>query len=167
VEKHHADMPADKANDLLTDYFSRGGTFRELKNLSDDSMEAIYSVAFNLYQGGRYAEAKKIFQFLCFYDHYNTKYFLGLGACQMMEQDYETAIEVLSFACVLDTDDPRGMLYIGDCHMALDRPGAAKVAYETAVSWAGDQESFRQEKKRAQAMAASAAAIVEEDDERL
>lgn len=163
MENQNATLPEGQASDLLTDYFNRGGTFRELKNLSDDSMEAIYSTAFNLYQGGRYAEAKKIFQFLCFYDHYNTKYFLGLGACQMMEQDFESAIEILSFACVLDTDDPRGMLYIGDCHMALNRPGAAKVAYETAIAWAGDQKEFRQEKSRAHIMATSASSIMEED----
>ena len=46
------DWSQEKVDDLLADYFSRGGTFKELKNLSDESMEAIYSVAFNLYQGG-------------------------------------------------------------------------------------------------------------------
>ena len=51
---------------LLADYFSRGGTFKELKNLSEDSMEAIYSVAFNLYQGGRYDEAKRSSSFSVF-----------------------------------------------------------------------------------------------------
>ena len=56
------DWSQGKVDDLLADYFSRGGTFKELKNLSEESMEAIYSVAFGLYQGGRYDEAKKVFQ---------------------------------------------------------------------------------------------------------
>ena len=164
METQDLDWSQEKVDDLLADYFSRGGTFKELKNLSDDSMEAIYSVAFNLYQGGRYDEAKKVFQFLCFYDHYNKKYFLGLGACQMMQQDFETAVELFSFASALDTDDPRAMLYIGDCHMAMGKPAAAKVAYETAAEWAGDQEEYREEHVRAINMAMSASAVIEEGD---
>ena len=158
------DFSQENVDDMLADYFSRGGTFKELKNLTDESMEAIYSVAFNLYQGGRYDEAKKVFQFLCFYDHYEKKYFLGLGACQMMEQEFETAVELFSFASALDTDDPRAMLYIGDCHMAMGKPAAAKLAYETAVKWAGDQAEFKDEQIRAQNMAASASAVIAEDE---
>ncbi len=164
MDIENMDWSQDKVDDMLADYFSRGGTFKELKNLSEESMEAIYSVAFNLYQGGRYEESKKVFQFLCFYDHYNKKYFLGLGACQMMEQDFETAVELFSFASALDTDDPRAMLYIGDCHMAMGKPAAAKVAYETAADWAGGQEEFKSEQTRASNMAASAQAVIEEDD---
>ena len=158
------DSNQEEIDVMLADYFGRGGTFKELKNLSDDSMEAIYSVAFNLYQGGRYEEAKKIFQFLCFYDHYQKKYFLGLGACQMMFQDYETAIELFSFASALDTDDPRAMLYIGDCQIALGKPAAAKVAYETAAQWAADQLEYKDEQLRAQNMAASASAVMKMDE---
>ncbi len=164
MDKNELDWSQGKVDDMLADYFSRGGTFKELKNLSDESMEAIYSVAFNLYQGGRYDEAKKVFQFLCFYDHFNKKYFLGLGACQMMEQDFETAVELFSFASALDTDDPRAMLYIGDCQMAMGKPAAAKVAYETAVKWAGDQAEYKDEQIRAQNMAASASAVIEEGE---
>lgn len=164
MDNNGTDFSHEKIDTMLADYFGRGGTFKELKNLSDDSMEAIYSVAFNLYQGGRYQEAKKIFQFLCFYDHYQKKYFLGLGACQMMEQDYETAIELFSFASALDTDDPRAMLYIGDCNMALGKPAAAKIAFETAVKWAGDQPEFKDEQLRAENMAASASAAMKLDE---
>ena len=107
---------------------------------------------------------RRFFKFLCFYDHYNKKYFLGLGACQMMQQDFETAVELFSFASALDTDDPRAMLYIGDCHMAMGKPAAAKIAYETAAEWAGSQEEFKDEQIRASNMAASARAIKEEDE---
>ncbi len=164
MDNKELDLSQGKVDDMMAEYFSRGGTFKELKNLSDESMEAIYSVAYNLYHGGRYDEAKKVFQFLCFYDHYNQKYFLGLGACQMMEQDFETAIELFSFASSLDIDDPRAMLCIGDCNMAMGRPAAAKIAYEAAASWAGDQDEYKEELIRAKNMAASAGAVLEEDD---
>ena len=83
----------------------------------------------------------------------------------MMEQDFDTAIELFSFASALDTDDPRAMLYIGDCHLACGRAKAARLAYRTAVQWAGDQEEFKAEKIRAMTMEATAAAVVEDEEE--
>lgn len=140
---------------MLTEYFSQGGTFKELKNLSNSTMESVYSVAYNLYQSGKYVEAIKVFQFLCFYDHYSVKYYLGLGACRFMQKEYENAIEFLGFAASMNTDDPRAILYIGDCHLAMGNDESAKIAYKTAVEWAGDQEEFTGEKKRAENMLSS------------
>lgn len=142
----------EELDDMLLEFFGKGGTFKDLKNMSDDAMEAIYSVAYNLYQGGKYDEAQKVFQFLCFYDHFNRKYFMGLGACQQMMKQYENAIEIFTFATVLDADDPKPMLYIGDCHLAMGDNEKAKMSYETAIEWAGNTAAFEEEKQRAESM---------------
>ncbi len=142
----------EELEDTLLEFFGKGGTFKDLKDMSDDAMEAIYSVAYNLYQGGKYDEAQKVFQFLCFYDHFNRKYFLGLGACQQMMKQYEQAIEIFTFATVLDADDPRGMLYIGDCHLAMGDKDKAKGCYETAIEWGAGQAAYADELKRAENM---------------
>ena len=140
------------SEEMLTDFFSRGGTFRELKNLSEETMEAVYSVAYNLYQGGKYDEAVKVFQFLCFYDHYSAKYYLGLGACRMMQKEYEQAINCFSFAATVDMTDPRAVLYIGDCNLAMNNEESARISYELAFEWAGSQKEYAKEKQRAQNM---------------
>ena len=137
---------------MLFKFFGKGGAFKDLNNMSDDAMEAIYSVAYNLYQGGKYEEATKVFQFLCFYDHFNRKYFLGLGACQQMQKQYDNAIEIFSFATILDSDDPRPMMYIGDCHLAKGDKDNARAAYETCIEWAGAGEQYAQDLKRARNM---------------
>ncbi|WP_236631464.1 SycD/LcrH family type III secretion system chaperone [Endozoicomonas numazuensis] len=142
----------DDLEDMLIEFFGKGGTFKDLKNMSDDAMEAIYSVAYNLYQGGKYEEAQKVFQFLCFYDHFNRKYFMGLGACQQMMKEYDNAIEIFTFATVLDSDDPRPMIYIADCHLAMGDKEKAKMSYETAIEWAGSASCYEDEKQRAQNM---------------
>ncbi|MGI9275660.1 MAG: SycD/LcrH family type III secretion system chaperone [Endozoicomonas sp.] len=143
---------SDELENMLIEFFGKGGTFKDLKNMSDDAMEAIYSVAYNLYQGGKYEEAQKVFQFLCFYDHFNRKYFMGLGACQQMMKEYENAIEVFTFATVLDTDDPRPMIYIGDCHLAMGDKEKARMSYETAIEWAGTGSDYEEDKLRAENM---------------
>lgn len=153
MNKEELNLQDEKqVEEMLTDFFGKGGTFKDLKNMSDDAMEAIYSVAYNLYQGGKYEEAQKVFQFLCFYDHFNRKYFMGLGACQQMMKEYENAIEIFSFATILDSDDPRPMLYIGDCHLAMSNKDEARTAYETAIEWAGDKAEFEEDRERARSM---------------
>ena len=142
----------EELEDTLLEFFGKGGTFKDLKDMSDDAMEAIYSVAYNLYQGGKYDEAQKVFQFLCFYDHFNRKYFLGLGACQQMMKQYEQAIEIFTFATVLDADDPRPMLYIGDCHLGMGDKEKAKGCYETVIEWGAGQAAYADEIERAESM---------------
>ncbi len=137
---------------MMLEFFGKGGTLRELKDMSDDSMEAIYSVAYNLYQSGKYDEAQKIFQFLCFYDHLNRKYFMGLGACQQMMKKYEQAIEIFSFASLLDSDDPRPILYMGDCHLAMGNKDNAKAAYEKTIKECEGKGEYSDDKARAENM---------------
>ncbi|UYM14718.1 SycD/LcrH family type III secretion system chaperone [Endozoicomonas euniceicola] len=145
-------VSGEEMEDMLMEFFGKGGTFKDLKNMSEDAMEAIYSVAYNLYQGGKYEEAQKVFQFLCFYDHFNRKYFLGLGACQQMQKQFENAIEIFTFALVLDEHDPRPMIYIGDCHLAMGDKEKAKQSYESAIEWASESSEYDAEKQRAAEM---------------
>ncbi|WP_257276070.1 hypothetical protein [Endozoicomonas sp. SESOKO4] len=49
----------EELDDMLLEFFGKGGTFKDLKNMSDDAMEAIYSVAYNLYQGGEVRRGTK------------------------------------------------------------------------------------------------------------
>lgn len=142
----------EELEDQVLDFFGKGGAFKDLKDMSDEAMEAIYSVAYSLYQSGKYDESLKIFQFLCFYDHFNRKYFMGLGACQQMLKNYQGALEVFTFATVLDSEDPRPMVYIGDCHLALGDKEKARQSYETAIKWAGEQAEYAHEKQRAENM---------------
>lgn len=139
----------DDLHEQVFDFFSKGGTFKDLKNMSEDAMESIYSVAYSLYHNSKYDESLKIFQFLCFYDHFNKKYFMGLGACQQMLKNYKSALEIFTFITVLDSTDPRSMLYLGDCHLALGENDKAKGSYELAISWAGENAEYDQERERA------------------
>ena len=145
-------IESDELAATMAEFFGKGGAFKDLKGMSDEAMEAIYSVAYNLYQGGKYEEAQKVFQFLCFYDHFNRKYFMGLGACQQMMKQYEQAIEIFSFVTVLDSDDPRPLIYVGDCYIAMGEKDNARYAYETALEWAEDNGEFAEERTRAETM---------------
>ncbi|MCK5893907.1 MAG: SycD/LcrH family type III secretion system chaperone [Endozoicomonadaceae bacterium] len=146
------DVNSDSREEMLEEFVSRGGLFKDLKDMSDESMEAVYSVAYNLYEAGKYDDAIKVFQFLCFYDHLNKKYFIGLGACLRMQEKYDKAIKVFGCACALDTSDPQAVMYIGDCLLAAGDVEAAALAYEAAIEWAEDGDEWQDEIAHSESM---------------
>jgi type III secretion system low calcium response chaperone LcrH/SycD len=141
--KEHDEFNLDGKDDMLLEYFGAGGTLKDLKNMSNDAMESIYSMAYNLYNSEKYDDAQKIFQFLCFYDHFNKKYFLGLASCQCMLKNYDSAIDLFSFAAILDSTDPRAMLYLGDCHLKNNDKEKAKLAYEVCVETGNKSKNYK------------------------
>lgn len=113
-------------------------------------MESIYAVAYHLYMNKKYDDAMKIFQFLCFYDHYNSKYYLGFGSCLYMQGDYERALDYLGFATILNKDEMTALLYAGKCHLKLNNKEHAMLAFQAVVDWAGDNPACTADKKAAE-----------------
>ena len=76
-------QPTQDACEQEMEAFLRdGGTLAMLRDVSADSLEQLYSLAFNDYQAGKWETAHKVFQALCMLDHYDVRFFLGLGACR-------------------------------------------------------------------------------------
>ena len=71
---------------------------KETRQISDESIDGIYGIAHELYCGGKYAQALKGFELLCLYDHENPKYWVGLGYCRRMLEDYIGAATALSYS---------------------------------------------------------------------
>ncbi len=65
--------------EIANRFLTQGATFKELKGISDEELEAIYAVGHNLFTTGRYEDAEDAFRLLCFLDHLNKKFWLGLG----------------------------------------------------------------------------------------
>ena len=127
--------------DQVADFFAGGGCFRELHDISDETMEAIYSVAYNFYKNEKYEEALKVFKMLGMYDHYNHKYFMGLAGCQQMLQQYSGAIKAYSYAALMDIYDPLAPLHAGECYLALGDFEQAINGFKAALEFsAGKSE---------------------------
>lgn len=95
------------------------GTIRDLKGLTDEEMEAIYSMGFGFYNTGRYDDAEKVFKFLVMFDHLCQKYWVGLGAVHQMKKDYEKAITCYGFGSFLDLKNPKPQYHAAECFLAL------------------------------------------------
>ncbi|EXJ15656.1 SycD/LcrH family type III secretion system chaperone [Imhoffiella purpurea] len=140
---------------ITTDFINNGKTMRELKGIAREELEAVYGIAYNSYAGGDYQKARKLFQFLCFFDHLERKYWLGLGGCRQMLEDYAPAIEAYTFAMLLDSSDPAPPFHAAECHIGLGDREAAISGLTAALEWSGDRpEQFRSLRARAEAMLA-------------
>lgn len=116
----------------IVDSIAEGATFKDIKHLSDETFEAVYNIAYSMYQSGKVKKAETLFKFLCLNDHYGLKYFMGLAACQQAQKRYEAAIATYSYALMLDSEEPQLPLQAANCHLALGNYEAAASGYHAA-----------------------------------
>lgn len=135
--------------ETVIDFLEKGGTFQDMKDIDDQTMETTYSVAYNLYNNKKFEDAEKVFMFLSLMNHYEKKYFMGLGACRQVLKKHSEAIESYIYASLLDLEDPRPPFYAAACHMAMGDKDAAIQAYEAAAELAAKDESLQDIKDHA------------------
>ena len=124
------DMIAEAAKKFASGF----ATMRELKGITKEEMEAVYSVGFNMYRTGRYDDAEKIFRFLVLFDHLEPKYWMGVGAIQQVRKDYRGAVASYGYASFLDLSNPKPQLHAAECFLALgDKPSAASALVALSI----------------------------------
>ena len=124
--------------------------FKDVQGISDSAMEAVYAVAYNDFQAGKYDAAHKLFVFLCMFDHMNKKYWMALGACRFAMKDYVGASGAYGVAGMVDDHDPVPPLRAADCHLAGGDVGAALEALEYGISLCGGKPEYKRNKARAE-----------------
>ena len=98
--------------------------------MSEDQIEALYSVAYNLYNAGKLEDALKIFVSLCMFSHLDMRFWRGLGATAQALKNYEYALQAYAYAAVLDPADPRAIYHTMECQLALKNYPQALAAAE-------------------------------------
>jgi type III secretion system low calcium response chaperone LcrH/SycD len=137
----------------LTQEILRGTPLSQLRGVSDAQMDNLYAFAHRFYEQGRLDEAQRFFHFLCIYDMYNPDYWCGYAAVKQLQGQYQRAIDLYAIAFAQGKDDYRPMFYSGQCHLALGKPGKAKLCFEYAVQNLRDEELRAQAKAYLQALA--------------
>jgi type III secretion system low calcium response chaperone LcrH/SycD len=117
-----------------------GGTWKDVAGLGEAEMEAIYGLAYGQYQQGRFEDADKTFRVLCFHDHRNPRYWLGLGATRQQLKDYEGAIAAYSMLAEMGGNDPLAPLYAAECYIAVGLFDEAIDGLEAALDWAANAQ---------------------------
>ncbi len=137
---------------LLTEAMNKGIMPKHALHLGDETMEAIYGQAYNLYNQGRYKEASYIFRLLMLLDYMTPKYILGLAASLHRMKEYTTAANVYLLCGTLDSGNPLPHYHAADCYMQLNLPVMAVFTLNLAIAAAGTQPQYAIIKERATLM---------------
>ena len=95
-----------------------GEPLKIAKGISDEELNAVYSLAYSYYNTGRYDEALKLFKFLVMFDHMSQKFWTGLGSVYQVTKRWDDAIAAYAQAMVLDSSRPKPIYYAALCYFA-------------------------------------------------
>lgn len=147
-------------------------TLKQIKGVTNDELEAVYSLAFGYYRTGKYDDALKLFKFLVLFDHLNAKFWLGLGAVQQVLKDFQGAVASYGYCSFLKLDDPRPQLHAAECFLAMgDKRNAASALealneYCPANTDVGREYRAKAAKLREVVGEETFAALAEEDEKK-
>ena len=125
-----------EVENLALQCLEHGAPISAIRGYSKDEMEAVYNVAYNLYQQQKYQDAKILFLFLTVHEHMDSRFWLGLGGCCQRLGEYKNAIEAYSYAALIEIDDPVFAFHACECYMALEDWENARKAIDAVTTLA-------------------------------
>lgn len=137
---------------IVFEAINKGLLPRHALRLEDDTMEAIYSQAYTLYNQGKYQEASYVFRLLMLLDYMTQKYMLGLAACLHRMKEYKNAANIYMLCSTLDSKNPLPYYHSADCYLQMDLPEMASFSLGMVMEVAGDQPQYAVIKERARLM---------------
>ena len=109
-------------------FIKDGATLKEVKGITNDELEAVYSLGFGYYRTGKFDEAEKLFQFLVLFDHLSSKYWFALGAVQQAKKMFDKAVSSYGYSSFLDLENPKPQFHAAECLLAMGDKGNAASA---------------------------------------
>jgi type III secretion system low calcium response chaperone LcrH/SycD len=137
---------------LIQSIFEHGGTIASAKGFTEDEVEAIYTISYNLYNQHKFDQAEKTFTFLCLYSHLDPRFWIGLGAAREALKKYQSAIEAYSYSALLQHDNPIAPLQAATCYLALNDLAQAERGLTAAIHWAEQNPLHKPVLAKAQAL---------------
>ena len=144
--------PSQQQTEELLSFLEEGGTLKMLHDVSADTIEHIYAVGYNLFQSGKLEQAGKVFQLLSMLDHYQARFFIGLGAVRQELGEYLQAIDAYSYAALVDVNDPRPPFHSAECHLKLEQLTEAESGFYSAKEMSAGKSEYADLHQRADIM---------------
>lgn len=145
VEKEGGEKLSHISQEALSKYKS----IKDVLGVNEESMEALYSQAYLLYNTGRYKDSSEVFRLLIMFDSTQAKYLMGLAACLHMQKEYLAASAIYQMTSLADPSDPIPFFHASDCYLHLQDKVSAAVALEMALKRAEGKPEFSALKERA------------------
>ncbi|EXJ28807.1 TPA: SycD/LcrH family type III secretion system chaperone VcrH [Vibrio parahaemolyticus] len=149
MTKTNATDPSQMQAEELLSFLEEGGTLKMLHDVSADTIEHIYAVGYNFFLSGKIEQAAKVFQLLSMLDHYQARFFIGLGAARQELGEYLQAIDAYSYAALVDINDPRPPFHSAECHLKLEQLTEAESGFYSAKEMSAGKSQYADLHQRA------------------
>ncbi|EJA7359948.1 SycD/LcrH family type III secretion system chaperone VcrH [Vibrio alginolyticus] len=149
MTKTNATDPSQMQAEELLSFLEEGGTLKMLHDVSQDTIEHIYAVGYNFFQSGKIEQAAKVFQLLSMLDHYQARFFIGLGAARQELGEYLQAIDAYSYAALVDVNYPRPPFHSAECHLKLEQLTEAESGFYSAKEMSAGKSQYADLHERA------------------
>ncbi|EGR1477445.1 CesD/SycD/LcrH family type III secretion system chaperone [Vibrio parahaemolyticus] len=149
MTKTNATDPSQMQAEELLSFLEEGGTLKMLHDVSADTIEHIYAVGYNFFQSGKIEQAAKVFQLLSMLDHYQARFFIGLGAARQELGEYLQAIDAYSYAALVEINDPRPPFHSAECHLKLEQLTEAESGFYSAKEMSAGKSQYADLHQRA------------------
>lgn len=123
---------------------------KDALGISDSDAEHMYAQGYQLYNMGKYKDARNIFSTLMMIAPTESKYLFGHAACSHMLKQYPAAAKVYVQQALIDTKNPIPYYHAADCYLELKDEMSALVALKLVVKRSGDSPEYAMIKERSQ-----------------
>lgn len=125
---------------------------KDAMGFDDNTIEAIYSHGYRLYNAEKYGEAFTIFRTLMMLNPVEKKYLFGMAACLHRLHEYADAIKAYLINSVFDPENPVIFFHVADCYAHLGAMPFAQSALEDVLRLSQDKPAFQVLHERAKLM---------------
>lgn len=141
-----------KYESVIADVVEKGMTPAAAMGFGEVELESFYGMGFNMYNSGKFKEAKNVFSALCNFDNTKGKHWYGLAACHHKLKEFEEAqIYYMSWS-VLEPDNPIPYFHAADCSIHLNKQEEAIVFLTMAINRCKDIPEYQKIKEKAKSM---------------
>jgi type III secretion system low calcium response chaperone LcrH/SycD len=149
------DAAAAQIKETLTMIFEalkRGVMPKKALGMSEETIEALYTQAYNLYNQGKYNDAAYIFIVLMMLDPTVPKHVLGCAACLHRMGKYEKAAQLYILCSTLDAPNPLPYFHAADCYIKLKALPIADMCLKNTLERCGKNPEHALIRERAELM---------------
>lgn len=141
-----------KQEEVLHKIFDEGMRLKEALNITDQTMEYLYSRGYQLYTIGKYKDASRLFHMLYLLNAADLRYSMGIAACHHMQKEYLLAAEWYFLCAALDETSPLPYYHISDCFFKMDNKVGALIILKMMQLRLTDDPKYKVIKERSARM---------------
>lgn len=140
-----------KFEELMKEVIISGKTPAQAMGFNEIQLEAFYGIGFNLYNSGKFKEARNIFSALCHLDGKQSRHWYGLAACYHKLKEFEKAKDFYMAWSYLEPDNPLPFFHASDCSTQLNQLRQSIIYLALVINRCADVPEYQKLKEKAKA----------------